>query len=177
MAVTSDRQTFAMARMSAVVAAITWVCLLLPVGLPLLILLVGPYDRVKPLVAAALFAGVVVLYALIWGLWRPERFEVDAGGLWIRFPWRARHIPAEEIASARVVAKKELGVALRICGAGGLFGGFGLHWSSRVGLMDLYASRGDSLVRIDRHGRRPIVLTPDRPDEFVAALTSVAPEA
>jgi len=45
--------------------------------------------------------------------------------------------------------KKELGSALRI-GVGGLFGGFGLLWTSRRGLIRFYIARLDNFVMIDR---------------------------
>jgi hypothetical protein len=56
---------------------------------------------------------------------------------------------------------------------GGLWGGFGLAWSSRGKHLALYVSRhadGFVLVRCER--ARSLLITPERPAEFVAAVAA-----
>jgi hypothetical protein len=65
----------------------------------------------------------------------------------------------------------ELGFAARV-GVGGLWGGFGWLWTSRRGLIDMYVSRGDGLLMVERLAGRPLLITPEHPDEFSRALAS-----
>ncbi len=116
-----------------------------------------------------------VLYLYIWLRVRPTRFELTDTDLHIVWPWRRVTIPMTQIATARVASvgdlRKGLGLALRV-GVGGLWGGFGLLWTRRRGWVQMYVSRTDGLVWIERKGGRPFLLTPAEPEAFVAALAS-----
>lgn len=59
--------------------------------------------------------------------------------------------------------------ALRVCGSGGLFGFFGWFWSKPLGLFRAYCTnfRGCVVVRLRD---RVIVVSPDEPERFLAAL-------
>jgi hypothetical protein len=54
------------------------------------------------------------------------------------------------------------------------WGGFGLLWTSRGGLVDFYISRTDRIVIVERKSGRPLLITPERPEQFVAALEAHA---
>ena len=114
------------------------------------------------------------LYAWIWLRWRPSGFEVSADGLTIRFPLGRRQVVARDIASVRVLAvatfREEFGLALRI-GVGGLWGGFGWLWTSQRGLVEFYISRLDGFVLVERRAGRPLLVTPQSPEELVDALS------
>jgi hypothetical protein len=116
---------------------------------------------------------LAVMYAVIWLYARPTRFEVGPDGLVIVWPGRRRRIDRRDISGARVLAsgqfRPEFGWAARV-GVGGLWGGFGWAWTSRRGLLDLYVSRTDGCVLVERRSGRGLLLTPERPDEFVRAL-------
>lgn len=118
---------------------------------------------------------VAALYVYVWLRMRPTRFEVDGHSLSIVWPLCRQAIPKAALESARVASlwdlNKELGLALRV-GVGGLWGGFGFLWTRRRGWVDMYVSRGDGLVWIERRAGRPLLLTPAEPDAFVAALTT-----
>ncbi|HEY7142119.1 MAG TPA: PH domain-containing protein [Methylomirabilota bacterium] len=119
---------------------------------------------------------VLVLYASVWLLWRPTAFEVDAAGLRILWPLRARGIPAREIGETVVLSReafrREFGWGMRI-GAGGLWGGFGWLYTSK-GLLGLYVSRTDRVVLVRLRTGRPLLVTPEGDDRFVAALRAVS---
>ena len=57
-------------------------------------------------------------------------------------------------------------------GAGGLWGGFGWLWTQRRGIVQMYISRTDGFVWIERVGDRPWLITPAQPSAFVRALSS-----
>lgn len=91
----------------------------------------------------------------------------------IVWPARRRQIASRDISGVRVLESRqfrpEFGWAARV-GVGGLWGGFGWAWTSRRGLLDLYVSRTDGCVLVERRSGRSLVLTPERPEEFVRAL-------
>ena len=116
------------------------------------------------------------LYASVWLFWRPTAFEVDRSGLRIVWPLRARTIPAREVAEAVVLSReafrREFGWGMRI-GAGGLWGGFGWLYTSK-GLLGLYVSRTDRFVLVRLRTGRPLLVTPEGDERFVAALRDVS---
>jgi len=164
---------FPLAPMSADIRALTWIVLALPLALALGATLGrGPARGV--LLGVMVF--VLLLYASVWLWWRPTEFEVDGTGLRILWPVRSRVVPAREIADAMVLTReafrREFGWALRI-GAGGLWGGFGWLYTSK-GLIGLYVSRTDRLVLVRLRTGRPLLVTPEGDERFVAALRAVS---
>ena len=157
--------------MSGLILAMTCALILVPIGF-----LAAPlFDpRLFPL---ALIGGVIALtYAFIWLYMRLSAFVVGPEGLDILWPLRRRRIPRAKMAGAseigREALRQEFGLLLRV-GAGGLWGGFGLAWSSRGEHLGLYVSRhADGFVLVRCRGTRSLLITPERPDAFVAALRS-----
>jgi hypothetical protein len=164
---------FQLAPMSGDIRALTAIALIAPLALVLgAILGRGPVRGVLLVVSAM----VIVLYASVWLLWRPTAFEVDRGGLRILWPLRARTIPTREVAEVVVLSReafrREFGWGMRI-GAGGLWGGFGWLYTSK-GLLGLYVSRTDRAVLVRLRTGRPLLVTPEGDDRFVAALRDVS---
>jgi len=165
---------FGLTSMSTDIRVLTWIVLALPLGLAL-----GASPARVPVRAVLLvvLAVVIVLYASVWLFWRPTAFEVDArGGLRILWPLRVRTIPAGEIAEAVVLSReafhREFGWGMRI-GAGGLWGGFGWLYTAK-GLLGLHVSRTDRLVLVRLRTGRPLLVTPEDDERFVAALRAVS---
>ena len=104
---------------------------------------------------------------------RPTHYAVDSRALTIVWPLRKYVVLRSGITRIRILdksqIKKELGFALRI-GVGGLFGGFGLLWSRRQGLIRFYITRLDDFVMIDRRNDRPLLITVDNPHSMVKEL-------
>jgi hypothetical protein len=155
--------------MSALVAVTTWVFVAAGVVLPVVIVAAVPKDIVgwATSLLGTLPLAVVVF---IWLVLRPWRLEVTPQGVWIHWPVRRRVLAAGEIADVRVLSRKDVGLGIRVCGAGGVFGGFGWFWSRRMGFFQAYASRNDGLVLIRLASARPLIVTPARPEEFVQAV-------
>jgi hypothetical protein len=118
---------------------------------------------------------LVALYAWVWLRFRPTAFVVHPLTLEVIWPLKRRQIPRGEIAGVRLIdrqaLRREAGLAVRV-GAGGLWGGFGCLWTTRRGLVQMYVSRTDGLVWIERGSDRPWLLTPDQPAAFVRALST-----
>jgi PH (Pleckstrin Homology) domain-containing protein len=157
--------------MDAAMGALTLFVLALPV-----VLFVGGM-RVRPSPAGSLLLGcagvVLALYAYIWLWMRPTGFDLEPAVLRIVWPARQRDIPRSDILSARILDRRalrdEIGWGGRI-GAGGLGGGFGMLWSSKRGLLDMYVSRIDTFVLVERRRGRPLLITPAEPERFVLEI-------
>src|SRR5262245_41722872 len=156
---------FKLAPMSGLLRWMTIVLLAIPIGF----LAVPLVDRrAGPIALVGLF--VALLYAGIWLLMRPSEFVVR-DGLMIVWPLRQRWISRDEIVGAEEVdleqLRREFGVLLRF-GAGGLWGGFGLALSTKGKHLGLLVSRHrDGFVLLRCRNTRSILMTPERPNEFV----------
>jgi len=161
-------KTFPLAPMSPVIRWFTLALMALPVTFVALAVLGKPPG---PLPAVL----VVVIYAWIWFGFRPTQFIVRADALEVVWPLKRRVLPRADITGVRLINRKdlrsEIGWGLRV-GAGGLWGAFGSLWTQRRGVVQMYISRTDGFVWIDRGRDRPWLITPERPEEFVRALSA-----
>lgn len=159
--------SFRLAPMSPLILGLTIGLLALPV------LLLGSAVFAKSLSSGPGLL-VAVLYAWVWLRFRPTRFVVRPGALEIVWPLKHRSIPRGEISEVRLIdareLRREVGLGMRV-GAGGLWGGFGWLWTRRRGIVQMYISRTDRFVWIERPGARPWLITPERPEDFVRALS------
>jgi hypothetical protein len=125
----------------------------------------------RPMQFPAYFLGAI--YAWVWLRFRPGRFVVTAEALEIQWPLKRRLIARDGITSVRLVDTaglwREVGWGMRV-GAGGLWGGFGWLWTRRRGIVQMYISRTDRFVWIERGDERPWLITPEEPEAFVRAL-------
>ena len=161
--------TFRLAPMSTSLRVLTWVLLVLPAIL-FYQALQSPTPARWVLDAASAF--VVLTYASVWFVYRPTRFEVAGDTLRIVWPVRSRTIPRTTVTSVRILSgeqfRSEYGYGVRI-GAGGLWGGFGLL-KMRSTTFSMWISRLDRFVIVGLHGARPLLVTPEEPERFAAAL-------
>ncbi len=148
--------------MSRMIAVITYVLLAVP-----FVLFAAGLRGVAFLLAAT--------YAVTWLFLRPTAFEITSEALEVVWPLRRARIPRSDIRGASIVRAADLcdefGTLLRV-GVGGLWGGFGLAWSSRGKHLGLYVSRQDAIVLVRCARARSLLITPERPEAFVATLAS-----
>ena len=115
------------------------------------------------------------IYAWVWLWFRPTLFEVHPDVLEVIWPLRRRQLRREEISEVKHVDKDELrrrtGWGMRV-GAGGLWGGFGWLLTEKRGVVQMYVSRTDDFVWIERGGERPWLITPEHPATFVRVLSA-----
>ena len=158
---------FPLAPMDRLITALTWVLL----AVPLIFVLAAARTRQPPL---ALVAGLLaLLYLGVYLYMRPTRFEITPRDLILRWPIRQETIARSDVVAANVLSSAEararLGLAIRV-GVGGLWGGFGLLLTRGAGTVRMYLSRTGPLVLVELRNRRPLLISPSRPHEFVRAL-------
>jgi hypothetical protein len=159
---------FALAPMCLLIRRLT----LVMAALPAVFLVAGTVGS-RPLFVPAML--VLLIYGWVWARFRPTAFVVHPDSLEVIWPLKRRRIPRAEVSSVRVMDpqefRREVGWGMRV-GAGGLWGGFGWLWTSHRGIVQMYVSRLDRFVWIERGRERPWLITPDRPEEFVRALVA-----
>lgn len=159
---------FRIAPMCSTIRAITLCLLLLPVAL-----LFGAIFYNSMLVVPALL--VLCIYAWVWLCFRPTQFVVHPQTLEIIWPLRRRSLSRATISDVKIITSKELkteiGWGARV-GAGGLWGGFGWLWTQRRGIVQMYVSRVDRFVWLERKSERSWLITPDNPEAFVRAMAA-----
>lgn len=162
--------TFQLAPMCQVIRAVSLVMLLLPVALA-----IGAAAGARPLFLPALL--LILIYGWVWARFRPTKFVVQPGAVEVIWPLKRRRLRRDEISSVRLLRREELkaetGWGMRV-GAGGLWGGFGWLWTARRGIVQMYVSRLDGFVWIERGKERPWLISPERPEEFIRALSGSA---
>lgn len=134
------------------------------------------------LLAAALFVNsamlgpaflVLGIYAWVWLGFRPSSFIVTSTSLEVIWPMKRRTLDRASISDVTIInaaaLKSMVGWGARV-GAGGLWGGFGWLWTSRRGVVQMYISRVDQFVWIERNPERAWLITPETPEMFVQAL-------
>ena len=163
-------QSFRLAHMSPLIWMLTLALLAVPVVF-FSTAIVGRHLLTVPALC------IVVLYGWVWLRFRPMRFVVYPDRLEVRWPLKRRSIPRKDIAAVRLIDKQalhnETGWGMRV-GAGGLWGGLGWLWTQRRGIVQMYISRTDGFVWIERVGGRSWLITPAQPAAFVRALFSAS---
>ncbi len=119
----------------------------------------------------------IVVVAAIWLLFvfcyllAPNGYVIDKHNLMALakkhfiFSWLRK-----EISTVRIVGKEEIKWTFRVFGVGGLFGYYGLFYNSNIGWMIWYASQRNNYVLVELQNGKKVILTPDNPEEFIAAL-------
>jgi hypothetical protein len=129
-------------------------------------------------VAAALGLGLLVfagVAAAVWGL-APCRALVTADAVRIERNWAPpRDIRLASVRSAERLHPAHCGRWRKVNGTSGLFGvAYGTFQSRALGRFRLYAWRPEGCVLLET-GEGRVVLTPDDPDAFVAAVRAALP--
>jgi hypothetical protein len=121
-----------------------------------------------PVTVRLLVVGVPLLILALAALWTVRGYELGGGSLSIqRGFWRTR-VSLAGLLSASTDAQA-LRSSLRLFGNGGLFSFSGLFWNRRLGRFRIFATDPARAVVL-RFEHRTIVVTPDRPGDFVAAV-------
>jgi len=166
----AEPEEFKNAPMSPFFVLVTGVTLAIPVIWAVMIFTVGQGIWKTSL---AVIGGFAVTVAGIWLYLRPSSYTVDDERVIVRWPLRRLTLKRSEIGHAqsldRATLRRDFGWSARV-GVGGLFGTFGLLWTTKRGWMSAYATTTDNWVLLEREGGRPLLISPERPDDFLRAL-------
>jgi hypothetical protein len=149
---------------------------LLLLGLAALMVAVGAAAAATDRIGAGIWAWLAALLPLL--AWRMSSdvellwLELQPGTLTVRMRWRRERLPLAG-ATARRLTPEEAAHLERLATAGGVVASIGGFESHLLGELDLYASDLSHAVLIELPDQR-LVVTPDDPNAFLAALSRSA---
>lgn len=158
--------------MSRAIAIMTCVLWLLPAVF--VVIALGAKQAIASWFMLIVAVFIVCLYLWIWIRFRPTKFEIGSAGIDVVWPAKRRTVPFAGITSARIATAKDfkelIGFGMRV-GAGGMWGAFGWLWTTKRGIVQMYISRLDKMVWIER-ADRPWLISPENPEAFLASLVN-----
>jgi hypothetical protein len=107
----------------------------------------------------------IVVYLL-----RPNNYSVSADKLLIHRMINNVEINRNNIQSVQEIDVSKIKNSIRTFGVGGFFGSFGKFWNYTLGNMTWYVTRKNNFVLVETKDQKKIILTPDKPEEFVASF-------
>ncbi len=112
---------------------------------------------------------LLALYCLAFAF-HPTAYKIVSNELIICRPVWNVHIKRATIKSMAIMDQSQIVETVRTFGVGGVFGYYGCFANYTLGSMTWYATRKDSAVLINTVDNKRIVVTPNEPEQFVAAL-------
>ncbi len=114
-------------------------------------------------------AGALLLVLPLCALFTIRGYTLEADTLWVhRLCWRTR-VPLAGLTSAEVM-DGAMRWCVRLAGNGGLYSISGWYWSRKLGRFEAYVTDVRRTVVL-RWPKRTVVISPDRPAEFVQSVT------
>ena len=111
-----------------------------------------------------------IIISIIVYLLRPNNYSVSDDKLLIHRMINTIEIDRNNIQSVREIDESQVKNSLRTFGVGGFFGNFGKFWNGKLGKMTWYVTRKNNFVLVETKDQKKIILTPDKPKEFVASF-------
>ena len=108
----------------------------------------------------------IVLCMVVY-LFRPNNYSISNDNLLIHRILGDVKIDRNNIQSVQEIDESQVKNSLRTFGVGGFFGNFGKFWNSKLGNMTWYVTRKNNFVLVETKDQKKIILTPDKPAEFV----------
>lgn len=110
--------------------------------------------------------GLVFVFFLL----RTSSYSVTESSIVINSLLLPYNVSRNEIAKCTLVSKDEMSGTIRTFGNGGLFGYTGYYRNAKFGTMRWFATQRKNYLLIEKTNGKKIVITPDEPENFIAAL-------
>ena len=109
-----------------------------------------------------------IILCIVVYLFRPNNYSVSSDKLLIHRMINNVKINRNNIQSVQEIDESQVKNSLRTFGVGGFFGNFETFWNGKLGKMTWYVTRKNNFVLVETKDQKKIILTPDKPEEFVA---------
>ncbi|MGA2143860.1 MAG: PH domain-containing protein [Bryobacteraceae bacterium] len=121
-----------------------------------------------------LVGGLGLFLLILAYAYSPRGYRVAERAIAVRRLIGDIRIPLDDVREARIAGADDFAGCIRLWGSGGLFGYYGVFRTSKLGKCTWYVtSRRNSVVVIA--GAKTVVLSPDDPERFVAAIRAFVP--
>ena len=132
------------------------------------------YAHDNALVSLLVTVMLLLIYAITY-CYRPVNYQIKNNNIVVHRYASNVVFSRNEIKSVQLVTPQKLQGAIRIFGVGGLFGYFGKYINRDLGYMTWYATQRDNeAVLIELNNQKKIIITPDKPEQFVDELSQIA---
>ena len=111
---------------------------------------------------------IVILVIGITALWKPNAYMLDSEGLEIHRLLGIKRFSLDQLSSAEVAVKEELGLGLRTFGSGGAFGYLGKFWYSKAKSVTMYVTDRSKMILVTLSNGKKIMVSPDETAQFLA---------
>ena len=111
----------------------------------------------------------IIISAVVY-IFRPNNYSISSDKLLIHRMISNVEIDRNNIRLVQQIDESQVKNSLRTFGVGGFFGSFGKFWNSKLGNMTWYITRKNNFVLVETKDQKKIILTPDKPVEFVASF-------
>ena len=111
----------------------------------------------------------IVIYGIPFSL-RPNNYAVSSDKLLIHRMVNDVEINRDNIQSVQEIDESQIKNSIRTFGVGGFFGSFGKFSNDKLGDMIWYTTRRNNIVLIETKDHKKSILTPDKPEAFVASF-------
>jgi hypothetical protein len=112
---------------------------------------------------------LIFLFVIVY-LLCPNNYSISFDKLLIHRMLGDVEIDRNSIQSVQEIDESQVKNSIRTFGVGGLFGNFGTFWNGKLGKMTWYVTRKNNFVLVETKDQKKIILTPDKPQEFVASF-------
>jgi Bacterial PH domain len=112
---------------------------------------------------------LIIVFVIVY-LLRPNNYSISSDKLLIHRIFKDVVIDRNSIQSVQEIDESKVENSIRTFGVGGLFGNFGKFWNGKLGNMTWYVTRKNNFVLVETKDQKKIILTPDKPEEFVASF-------
>jgi hypothetical protein len=116
------------------------------------------------------FAGMVLLTHLL----RPTGFAIEHGAIRVCRAIAASRIPLADVAAVLRPPEPLRGMTMGLVSVRGFFGTYGLFWNVRWGRFRAEITNPANTVQLTLRNGRRVLLSPDQPAAFAAAVKSAA---
>lgn len=135
-----------------------------------IVLFVQYKDSASVIIAAFLFVIYVVPFC-----YHPVSYQIKNNNIVVHRYASDVVLHRSEIKNIELVSNQKLKGAIRTFGVGGMYGYFGQFLNSDLGCMTWYATQRDSeAILIEMNNHKKIIITPDKPEQFLQQLQQAA---
>lgn len=152
-------------------ASLDRLCIVISTTITLLLLYILiaqiiPLHHKSPILSISL--GTILLSTYLYCfLMRPLFYSVTQNSIKVKRALMSWEVGREQVKNIRKVAPDELRFTIRLLGVGGLFGYYGLFRNSRLGNLQMFATRRNNALLIETAKGKKIILTPDNPQALI----------
>jgi hypothetical protein len=116
-----------------------------------------------------IMVSLLLIFVIVF-FFRPHNYFVSSDKLLIHRVLYNVEIDRNNIQSVQEIDESQVKNSIRTFGVSGFFGNFGKFWNSKLGSMTWYVTRRNNFVLVETKDHKKIILTPDKPEEFVASF-------